>query len=215
MINSKNELITGIIIAAGKSSRMGQFKPLMKYSGRTFIHHIISKLDLICRQIIIVTGFNSDRLKSEAVKNLKEYDQKSLLSKIRFVENMEYESGMFTSLQRGLKEIADPDDFSPVKSWVVYHFVDQPGLPADFYTGFIEQIDSSHNWIQPSYNKQNGHPVLLKNELFKRILETDKKASLRDVSKMSEVKKKIWECGYKNILQDLDTPEDFHSNGGN
>lgn len=211
MVIPKNEIITGIIIAGGKSSRMGQFKPLMKYAGKTFIYNIINKLDLICQQIIIVTGFNSDRIKSESVKDLREYNQNSLLSKVRFAENKEYENGMFTSLQRGLREIADPYTPSPATRWVIYHFVDQPGLPVDFYTDFIKQIESSYNWIQPSYNKQNGHPVLLNNELFGIILETDKKASLREVSKMQLVKKKIWECSYKNILQDLDTPDDFQT----
>ncbi len=49
---------------------------------------------------------------------------------------------MFTSLQTGLTAAINSD-------WILYHFVDQPGLPNKFYQEFIKQIDDEHNWIQP------------------------------------------------------------------
>jgi molybdenum cofactor cytidylyltransferase len=208
LIKSNHNQITGLIISAGKSSRMGEFKPLMKYSGKTFLHQIILKLDAVCNNIIIVTGFKSGELQSETVNVLMKQGENSLIHKIRFVENDEYEKGMFTSLKKGLKEMINSD----LSGWAIYHFVDQPGLAADFYTGFTEQIDYIHNWIQPSFKKSNGHPILLREDLIDIILNCDDNSNLRELSGNPIVRKKFWECGYKNILQDIDTPQDYISN---
>jgi molybdenum cofactor cytidylyltransferase len=203
-----NNEITGLIISAGKSSRMGEYKPLMNYAGKSFLNQIISKLDTVCHCIIIVTGYNSEKLKSQTIKSLGEQGQDSIIKKIIFIKNNEYEKGMFTSLKSGLKEIRNT---CPETLWVLYHFIDQPGLPDDFYPAFIKNIDSSHNWIQPSFNKQNGHPILLGKELYNIILDSSDSSSLREVSRNPAVRKKIWECPYKNVLQDIDTREDYLS----
>lgn len=191
---------------------MGKFKPLMKYTDKTFLHHIIIKLDTICSQIIIVTGFNSEKLQSETIKTLKDQKKESVLKKIKFAENPNFEKGMFTSLQRGLKEVRDLNLSSRLVNWILYHFVDQPGLPAEFYSSFIDQLDNAHNWIQPSYNSRHGHPILISSDLFNFLLEADESSNLKELSKNQVVKKSIWNCSYKNVLQDIDTEEDYIAN---
>jgi hypothetical protein len=57
------------------------FKPLADYKEKTFIHNIIAKLDLICDEIVIVTGFNSDELKTETITSLKHENQSEVLKK--------------------------------------------------------------------------------------------------------------------------------------
>lgn len=196
-----NQGITGLIIAAGKSGRMGEFKPLMDYNGKTFLMNIVVKLNPVCEHIIIVTGFNSDQLKQRTIENIELTDN-SLKPKVEFVKNPDYEKGMFTSLKTGIGRAGGFD-------WVLYHFVDQPGLPPEFYTDFTGQIDNTHNWIQPSYDKKSGHPVLLKSDLFGVILEAGESSNLREINKSSVVVRKKWECYYKNVLQDIDTREDY------
>lgn len=181
---------------------MKMFKPLAKYKGKTFLNNIIIKLDKICTEIIIVTGFNSDELKTETIKSLKGNNQSKALKKIKFVFNDLFQKGMFTSLQKGISEVKNCD-------WILYHFVDQPGLPSNFYQEFIKQLDSEYNWIQPSYKNQHGHPVLIGKELFEIIIKSSPDSNLREISKNSKVKKKYWECDYKEIFQDVNTEEDY------
>ncbi len=50
------EAITGIILAGGKSSRMGQDKGLMPLKGKPMIQHIIDPMAKICNRILIVTS---------------------------------------------------------------------------------------------------------------------------------------------------------------
>jgi molybdenum cofactor cytidylyltransferase len=194
--------IYGIILSAGLSGRMKMFKPLANYKGKTFLYNIIIKLDKICDEIIIVIGFNSDELKTETIKSLNNDNQSEVLKKIKFVLNDSFQKGMFTSLQKGISEAKNCD-------WILYHFVDQPGLPENFYLDFIKQADSDYNWLQPVNKEQKGHPILLGKELFDLIADSSPDSNLREISKSFKVKKKYWECNYTEIFQDIDTEEDY------
>jgi molybdenum cofactor cytidylyltransferase len=196
--------INGLIIAAGLSGRMKLFKPLTDYKGQSFIISIISKLDVISNQIFVVTGYKADELKSSVINDLTKINQTELLKKVKFVYNESFQTGMFTSLQKGIAEAKSCE-------WILYHFVDQPGLPNDFYTNFTNQIDSEHNWIQPSYHNKNGHPVLIKNDLFELIINSSNNSNLREINKNAVVKRKFWKCDYNEIFQDIDTEEDYKS----
>ncbi len=187
--------INGLIISAGLSGRMGKFKPLLSYKGKSFIQNIVLRLDSVCDKIIIVTGYKANEVEEDI-------NQLNINSKIEFVFNPKYEKGMFTSLQAGLKKADNCD-------WIFYHFVDQPGLPEVFYKEFVEQIDDKHNWIQPKIKEQKGHPILIKRNLFQIILDAPSNSNLRLISNDPKVKKKFWECGYEEIFQDIDTEEDY------
>jgi molybdenum cofactor cytidylyltransferase len=187
--------IYGLIISAGLSGRMGKFKPLLNYKGKSFIQNIALKLNSVCDKIIIVTGYNANEVEEDI-------NQLNINSKIEFVFNSNYEKGMLTSLQAGLAKAMESD-------WIIYHFVDQPGLPQKFYTDFIRQIDKDHNWIQPKLKEQNGHPILIRRNLFQIILDAPLNSNLRLISNHPILKKKFWECGYAEIFQDIDTEEDY------
>jgi molybdenum cofactor cytidylyltransferase len=187
--------VYGLIISAGLSGRIGKFKPLLNYREKSFLQNIIIKLSEVCEKIIVVTGYKADELK-ENIEQLKE--------KISYevVFNPDYEIGMFTSLQAGIRKAQEAD-------WILYHFVDQPGLPQTFYSDFINQIDKNYNWIQPSINGEKGHPLLIHNKLFKSIIDASKDSNLRAISRSPIVMKKFWECSYREIFQDIDTEEDY------
>ncbi|MDD3559534.1 MAG: NTP transferase domain-containing protein [Melioribacteraceae bacterium] len=187
--------ITGIILSAGLSERMNSLKPLLKLgNGNTFIQNIVVKLTRVCNQVIIVTGFKNNEIE----ENLKSIEEKE---KIKFVFNDKYKSGMFTSLQKGLST-AD-------SKWYLYHFIDQPSLPLNFYSDFVHQIDDKFNWVQPTHNGKKGHPILFDDFVKQRIIKSGIKDTLRDVAQDKSIKKKFWECNTNLIFQDIDTLSDF------
>ena len=193
--------ITGIILTAGLSGRMNSFKPLLKLNnGKTFIQNIAGKLIQVCDEVIIVTGF-----KCEDIENNLDAIEKH--DKLRFVFNENYQSGMFTSLQAGLSETNS--------KWFLYHFVDQPSLPSNFYSEFIVQIDKQFNWIQPKYNNRKGHPILFDDFVKHKILEISIDKTLRDVARDTSINKYFWECGTELIFQDIDSPEDYKRSKNN
>ena len=178
---------------------MENFKPLLEYNRNTFITSILEKLYPFCDSIGIVTGFKSEEVKYEIKMFINEANLDK--SKIQIIYNPDYEKGMYSSLLAGLKDLLDCD-------WLLYHFVDQPHIPAGFYTDFTKQIEDSLDWIQPKYNQMKGHPILLKKSLFGQILES-KINSLKEISQSRSIKKKIWNCAYPQIVEDIDTKEDY------
>lgn len=189
--------IHGLMLSAGLSGRMGKFKPLLEFDGKSFVRNITEKLCSICDRAIIVTGFNSEQIENDLSKNLS----KANLQKVKFVLNENYEAGMFTSLKTGLLNCPDAD-------WVLYHFVDQPTLPHKFYVDFIKQIDENYDWIQPVIGKRKGHPVLFGKRVIEKVSAAPADSNLREITHEG-IKKKYWECGYKEIFDDIDTIEDY------
>jgi len=188
--------ISGLLIAAGLSSRMPFFKPLAKYKENSFLTEIIRKLKLVCDKIVVVTGYKEDEIKSEAEKFFPDDSQ------ILLALNPDYEKEMFSSLQCGLRNLTGTD-------WVLYHFIDQPSLPVEFYKDFIEQIDNGYNWIQPRYKDRNGHPLLIGKSIFQTIINASSNEKLKNISSLPFINKKFWQCNYPQILQDIDTTEDY------
>lgn len=191
-----NLSICGLVLAAGFSSRMKQFKPLMKINDKSFIQTVVEKSITVCDKIIVVTGFNS-----ELIANHIAGFSPQLLSRIILANNSQFERGMFSSLQTGLKFCLDSD-------WVLYHFVDQPVLPIEFYKNFIAQIDNKYNWIQPKYNERKGHPLLLSRDTVNKVLDAPETSTLREL-KINFPNQKLWNCKYNEIFYDFDTPQNL------
>ncbi|MFZ0455389.1 MAG: NTP transferase domain-containing protein [Ignavibacteriaceae bacterium] len=192
--------LNSLLIAAGLSSRMGNFKPLLIYKNEPVIISIIKKLLSLSSNVFVVTGFKE----KEIIKVFADhFSDSELRDKIVLVPNHNFEKGMFTSLQKGLSKAGECD-------WLLYHFVDQPQIPQNFYNDFITQIDDKCDWIQPSFNERKGHPILIRKSLFKNIINAEENSSLKDVINTTNINKKIWNCSYKEILIDIDTPEDYN-----
>ena len=187
--------ISGLLISAGFSKRMGAFKPLMEFEEETFVVTIVRKLLLVCKNVVVVTGYN---------KELIEMEMNKLSSgRIILAHNPDFEKGMFTSLQTGLRQLKDSD-------WVLYHFIDQPFHKERFYTEFITQITKEADWIQPSYSGKTGHPILFNRKISDLILNGSPDSNLRLIRDLPDKKKVSWECGYKEVLLDFDTPDDIN-----
>jgi len=200
--NSKNKIkynITGLLLCAGLSGRMGTSKALMVYNGSPFAALIIKKLLSVCNEVIVVVGHQSNKVISSIKNSLNENDN----SRVHFALNDNYRAGMFTSLLCGLRSITNTD-------WILYHFVDQPTIPISFYSEFVNQLSDQVNWIQPFNSDKLGHPILFNGRVAKYILELTEKNSLRDLINDKRIKRRIWKCSFSEILQDVDTIEQFN-----
>ena len=91
-------MISAILLAAGQSQRMGgDNKLIKKYIKKHLINHILDTLiKSKIKKIIVVSGFQSSKIKKIIVRN----------NKINFVYNKNYKSGMASSIKAGLKRIS-------------------------------------------------------------------------------------------------------------
>lgn len=191
----KFENITAVILSAGLSSRMKKFKPLLEVgNGQTFICYIVNKLGVLCNNVTVVSGHECKALEAHLKQN-------SDVRNYRVVYNRHYKLGMFSSLQTGLQE-SDSE-------WYLYHFVDQPSLPVEFYKLIFNQIHNDYNWIQPVSRRRKGHPILFDTVVKEIIMDSDLESNLRNVNKDSRIIKKFIEYDSQLIFQDIDTPEEY------
>lgn len=186
--------VTGIILSAGLSSRMKDFKPLLKLkNGKSFIRSIVENISSVCNEVVIVTGHNEKAIIDDLNILRGEID-------FRIVHNDQFGTGMFSSLKTAIqKSNAD---------WYLYHFVDQPSLTSTFYRTILSFTNKKSNWIQPVHNGRKGHPILFDNYIKKLILEDDFK-SLRELSRKPEITKYFFDYNSYLIFEDIDTPNDF------
>ncbi len=83
-----NNDITAIILAGGKSSRMGSDKSLLKFGGKTLIEHVVNAVKPYVKTVLVVTN--------EAEK----YD---FLRDVFFVLDIEKNQGPFIGLISGIQ----------------------------------------------------------------------------------------------------------------
>ncbi len=195
--------IFGLILAAGYSSRMGDFKPLVHYNQKSFIEHIINKLASVCDEMLIVTGFNAYTLE-DSVKVI--YLEKPTLKKIDFIQNKDFAKGMFSSVQVGLKELfpeMQKDDY------VMLHLIDQPHIPEAVYEKLaLEARSFAWKIILPSYEKKAGHPIMLSKSVVEKIIDTPVSDNLRNVLRNFHDEISYIEISDESIVQDVNTQEE-------
>lgn len=187
--------IAGLLVAAGNSSRMNDFKPLLEINGRPMIKHVIDNLRGVgVKQILVITGKKADFLEPYL----------DTLG-IPHICNKDYQhTEMFVSALLGFKYFSD-------KANAVFF---QPAdIPLVRKYSLMEMIETLQNqqctYIQPYYKQKKGHPVLISQRCFDSILTHDGQNGLRGaLEKESDFALKI-ELPDKGMVMDADTPADF------
>ncbi len=192
---NKNINIKGLLLAAGLSRRMDEFKPLKKYGWDSFLANILRKMDICCSEIIVVTGYNKYPVEQAIVRL-------ALGDKITLVYNPLYEEGMFSSLRAGLA-------FEESADYMLYHFSDQPHLPADYYRKIPDVIDGEYDWYQPVYDSIKGHPIIFGDKVIRQIQNAPLSSNLKSLSANEKIRKKYFACSHPEIISDFDTPSDI------
>ena len=200
--------INGLLIASGLSSRIDGFKPLLKYNGKTFLISIVEKMLTELENVVIVVGYEHLLLLNEFETHfnctLQKLNSKcwQINSRITILLNEDYQNGMFTSLQLGVKQLRNSD-------WILYHFVDQPTIPNEFYGELTKRVKADTNFIQPLFEGRKGHPVLFDKIVSSKIIKAKNSSNFREVLHDKTIEKYLWECKYPQVLEDIDTDEDY------
>jgi CTP:molybdopterin cytidylyltransferase MocA len=181
--------IGAILLAAGYSSRMGGFKPLMQLGGRSLLGHCASLLHHTGIQtVVVVTGYRAQEVEEEAGRH-----------GLRCIYNPDYDRGMFSSVCAGVRRITPADGFFVLP-------VDIPLLrPAT-----IDRLRAAFTGqavLYPCFNRMRGHPPLIPATLIPAILTHDGQGGLKAMlERQEDLDVAVWDHG---ILLDADTPEDF------
>ena len=183
--------IGAVIVAAGLSSRMGDFKPMMNIGSISIAQRVVATLRQAgIGKIVMVTGYNGAALERH-LGNLG----------IIFLRNENFAtSEMVDSARIGLDYIQDKCDrvlFTPVD------------IPL-FTSATVEaMIACEAPLVCPTSQGRSGHPILLSAELIPRILADSGPAGLQGaLSRLSVTPARI-PVNDPGVLMDADTMEDY------
>lgn len=196
MGDQPNDLqISAVIPAAGRSSRMGAFKPLLPFADRTLIERVIGALAPVCSEIIVVTGYHSEDLSNY----LRRDRGQSWLSRLKLVHNPRWEEGMLTSIQAGAREV-NGDYFFVTPS-------DMPYISTHTYEMLASQ--PPRYALFPTQSEQPGHPVLISSAVIGDLLEADPADGGGMKAFLSRYELEHYEVDTDEIFRDIDTIEEY------
>lgn len=187
--------VAGLILAAGKSERMGRPKALLPFQRSCFLTHIFTEATHSeLTGVTVVLGHQSDAI----LKALPEIEPHTLL-------NRDYEFGQLSSLQCGLKHLssAQPDG-------VMVFLIDHPMVHRTLVNQLIEGFSrNTSSIVIPSFEYRRGHPMIFGAELFNELL-----AAPLDQGAITVVRKHAHdilhlEVDEPGVLVDIDTPEAY------
>jgi molybdenum cofactor cytidylyltransferase len=188
--------ISALILAAGLSSRMKTFKPLLRLGDQTLVERVIGLFAAAgIHDIVTVVGHRSDELIGVVRQTPS-----------RWVLNASYRDGMFSSIQQGVRAL-DPscDAF----------FL----LPVDIPLVRLQSLLRLREAFQrhpfplicyPQWGKRRGHPPLIAGRLINAILQHDGAGGgMRSLLRRYENQAYLVPVEDRYICMDADTEEEF------
>jgi molybdenum cofactor cytidylyltransferase len=178
-----------VILAAGFSSRMGGFKPLMQLGGQSLIERCAG----LFRQagiltVLIVTGYRSEEVETEAKR-----------VGLRCIHNSDYAQGMFSSVCTAARHLVGIGGFFLLP-------VDIP-LVRPATISVLCKAFNGQTVLSPCFEGLRGHPPLIPGHLIPAILGHDGRDGLKALLEKEEILEiAVWD---KGILLDADTVDDF------
>lgn len=188
------EKISAIILAAGLSTRMKEFKQLLPYRGKKVIIAIVEELlNANVAEVLVVVGHNADLVREE----LKKYD-------VKLIMNPDYKQGMHTSVMAGAENVSDKADAFMIV------LGDQPEISSRLVNGLIAFAKQSEKGIIiPSYLNKRGHPVLFRKQYLEHTKNLSPILGLKQIVNENPKDIDYFIAGEDTILFDIDTPEDY------
>jgi molybdenum cofactor cytidylyltransferase len=190
--------VIAIVLAAGKSSRMGRNKMLADFHGMPMVSATLSKvLQSSVDHVVVVTGHQHELVAAEAAK-----------LGVTTIYNPDYADGLSTSLVCGLRgAIAQRADA------VIVCLADMPLVEGKLIDRLIAAYSpvEHRTIVVPTFMGQFGNPVLWGGEHFDRLLSLAGDQGARTL--IEELKSEAVEidAGNDSVLRDADTPAALQS----
>ena len=187
-------MITAVVLAAGKSERMGRPKMLLPFGRETLIETVLagvlrSRVD----DVVVVLGAHRETIEPVVSKFA-----------LRTVFNSDFGAGMLSSVLRGLREVP-----AAAQAFLVV-LGDQPFPPATV----IDRLIAAHKIsgkgiVLPVHRGRRGHPVLIDMRFRDEVTALDPSVGLRQL--LRDHPDDVLEVPVRTpaVLMDVDRPDDY------
>ena len=196
---------SGVILAAGESSRMGRDKALLPWppqsaatsSADTFLSAAIRLFTPYVDVILVVVGKNEHDLAPIV------YARGASL-----VVNPDPTRGQFSSLQTGLREVMNRG-----RDAAMITLVDRPPVSAEtiqtLETEFEQALKRGMWAVVPEFQGKHGHPILAGREMIEAFLRAPATASAREIEHAHQHKIAYISVNDPFVAVNVDTPDEY------
>ncbi|HUT97268.1 MAG TPA: molybdenum cofactor cytidylyltransferase [Dehalococcoidales bacterium] len=183
--------VSAILLAAGKSSRMGKLKQLMPLGDSTILEQTLANLlGSRATEVVVVLGHKAE----EVVKRLSGRP-------VKVVVNPLYRKGMGSSIAAGLKFVDSQAQA------VMLVLGDQPYVDSPTMNRLIDAFGGAKKGIViPTYNGQRGHPLIFARKYQAQLSRLSGDIGGREIIREhpEDVLEVPVDC--EGIIIDIDTP---------
>lgn len=183
-------MVTGVVLAAGASSRMGQHKLLLPLGGAPIVRRVAGEiLDAGFDDVLVVVGYGREEVVA-ALEGLA----------VRHVLNAEYASGMGSSFRAAVGAL-------PASTAAMFALADQPLLAASDYHRLLDAWGTgTAGIISVRYGGVTAPPHLFARRYFPELAQLEHGA--RPVLQRHAADTLVLHFP-PELLLDVDTPEDY------
>ena len=186
--------VVAVLLAAGRSRRMGAFKPLLPFGKTTVIQSCLNNLRAGgVPNVVVVAGYRAEELKAK----LSDVDS------IHFIVNPDPQSEMSASIACGVQALP-----ATAKA-VLIALTDQPAIPPTVIGRILKAWREGAKLIIPQYNERGGHPVLVDLEFREQLLTLDPRLGLKGFFEAHKNQVQRLKVNSSLIARDMDTWDDY------
>lgn len=192
--------LPGIVLAGGRSLRMGRPKALLPWPGsqRTFAAHVTDTLRTAgLASLAVVTGEHHDLIVEEMQGTL-----------VTVLHNPRHAEGQLTSLLHGLRWA-----FSQTSGdWTLATLVDVPAVHSSTVVAIAGAARAPHiRAVRPAFGDRHGHPVVWHRDVLPLLECADLALGARAVVHALAAQGAVLDVAVDDpgVLTDIDTPADY------
>lgn len=191
---TRQHKVAAIVLAAGRSTRMGAANKLLAELGGTAVVRRVAEAALAsqARPVLVVTGHQAEAVRS-ALAGLD----------VTFVANPDFAQGLSTSLKAGLRALSGEADGALIL------LGDMPRIAAGDLDRLIALFaaEGGEAIIAPLHEGKRGNPVVWPRAYFAEMLELEGDAGAGRLLAAHADRVRGIDLGTDAIHADVDTPE--------
>ena len=184
--------VTGIVLAAGLSSRMGQLKQLLPIGGIPSVVRVVRTLGKDVDDVVVVLGHRAKEIEVVLEPEV-----------CRCIFNQDYSLGMLSSVQCALREIQTSSSY-------LVALADQPQIKESTVSCILRNASTlSKGIVIPKFQGKRGHPVFIHSKYYREILELNHDVGLNFFTRSHRQDVLEVDLQEVEIVRDMDTPNDY------
>lgn len=192
-------MIAGIVLAAGRSRRMGRPKPLLRFRGESFLARVVGALrEGGCGEVVVVVAPPEGDPAAAGIAG------EARRAGARVVVNPRPEAEQVDSLRAGLAALP------PGAEAAVVAPADVPGVDPAAVRALLEAFRArGAPVVRATHGGRHGHPVIFARRVFPDLFRAPLPEGARSVVRAHAAGLEEVEVASPAVLVDVDTPDDY------